>query len=54
MLPHNLEVIKFLRGYGIYTEFYIDEDTKISKQLKYAHNKGIPYVVIYGEQELDK
>ena len=54
LLTKNLDIVKSLRGYWIPTELYLDEKAKISKQLKYANNKKIPYVIIYGEQEDEK
>ena len=54
LLTKNLDIVKSLRGYWIQTELYLDEKAKISKQLKYANNKKIPYVIIYGEQEDEK
>jgi len=45
-LKKNLEVIKFLRENLINTELYLDSEAKIVKQLKYANNKKINYVII--------
>lgn len=39
-----------LRSLGVSTEFYPDQ-VKLPKQLKYAHNKHIPTVVLVGEEE---
>ena len=39
-----------LRSYGIPTELYPDQ-VKLPKQLKYAHQKHIPLVVLVGEEE---
>lgn len=41
-----------LRNAGINTEIYPDLTKKISKQFDYANKKGIPYVVIIGEEEM--
>ncbi|MEK7166465.1 MAG: histidine--tRNA ligase [Patescibacteria group bacterium] len=41
-----------LRDAKINTELYPDPDSKLDKQLKYADRKGIPYVVIVGENEV--
>ncbi|MBT3852474.1 hypothetical protein HOF65_00215 [bacterium] len=30
----------------ISTELYLDPEAKIQKQLKYANNKGIPFIII--------
>lgn len=40
-----------LRAAGIRSEVYPD-GTKLKKQMKYADNNGIPYVVFLGEEEL--
>ncbi len=39
-----------LRSMGIAVEFYPDQ-AKLPKQLKYAHQKHIPHVVLVGEEE---
>ena len=49
----SLEVCSQLRANNINTELYLDENAKIEKQLKYADQKGIPYVVIIGPQEVE-
>ncbi len=46
-----LQVAAKLREAGINTELYPDDQTKLDKQLKYADKKGIPYVLILGEEE---
>lgn len=43
-----------LRDAGLNAELYMDEDSKLEKQLKYADKKGIPYVVIQGPEEAEK
>jgi len=50
----SLETASFLREKGINTEVYLDENAKMEKQLKYADQKGIPYVVIIGPDEDSK
>jgi len=50
----SLEAYATLRSKNIPAEIYLDEDTKMEKQLKYADQKGIPYVVIIGSQEAEK
>ncbi len=47
----SLETASFLRSKNINTEFYPDVNAKMEKQLKYADQKGIPYVVIIGPDE---
>jgi len=44
-LKNNLELVKNLRDNNINTEIYLDE-SKVQKQLKYAYNKGIRFVII--------
>lgn len=46
----SLETSSLLRSNGITTELYLT-DAKMEKQLKYADQKGIPYVVIIGPEE---
>lgn len=54
VLKQNLWLIKMLRDNSINSEIYLDGDTKIAKQLKYADNKKIPFVIIYWEEEIKK
>ncbi|OBV28419.1 histidine--tRNA ligase [Helicobacter sp. CLO-3] len=44
------KIAEALRSSGIYTEVY-PQDSKLKKQLSYAHNKGHEYCVIIGEDE---
>ncbi len=46
----SIQTASMLREKGINTEVYLDE-AKMDKQLKYANQKGIPYVVIIGPDE---
>ncbi len=46
-----LKAIKVLRNNGIKAELYPDA-TKMRKQMTYANNREIPYVVLVGEEEL--
>ncbi len=48
----SVEVVQTLRQNNIPSEIYLDPDAKLDKQLKYADNKGIPYVVIIGPDEV--
>ncbi len=50
----SIEISSRLRSNNINTELYLDKDVKIDKQLKYADQKGIPYVVIIGPDEKEK
>lgn len=47
---HCLKALEELRREGIHAEIYPDRD-KIKKQMKYADQKGIPFVVLIGENE---
>lgn len=49
----SLEISSQLRSNNINTEVYLN-DTKMEKQLKYADQKGIPYVIILGPEEVEK
>lgn len=46
-----LKLVSFLRTEGIRADLYPTE-AKMQKQFKYADRKGVPHVVIIGEQEL--
>jgi histidyl-tRNA synthetase len=48
-----LQLAAQLRESGIVTEIYPDPG-KMKKQLKYAYQKQIPYVVLVGEDEISK
>lgn len=50
----SVDVASILRSNNINTELYPDANAKIEKQLKYADQKGIPYVVIIGPEEAGK
>jgi len=42
----SLEVYSFLRNANVSCEIYLDENTPLEKQLKYADKKSIPYSII--------
>ncbi|OGV92767.1 histidine--tRNA ligase [Microgenomates group bacterium RIFCSPLOWO2_01_FULL_47_10] len=48
----SLKIAKALRQAGINTELYPDPSGKLNKQFKYANLKGIPYVIVLGEEEV--
>ncbi len=48
---HAIDFVEKLRYNGVQTELYL-EPKKISKQIKYANDKGIPHVVIIGPEEV--
>ncbi len=51
LLDKSFEATLKLRSAGINTEVWTDPQAKLDKQLKYADQKGIPYVVIIGPDE---
>jgi len=51
LLPKSLEVIKYLRESHISSELYPDSSIKLGKQIKYANDKQIPFVIIIGPDE---
>jgi histidyl-tRNA synthetase len=53
-LEKSIETANKLRKAEIPTELFLDPETKIDKQLKYADKKGIPYVIILGPEEIKK
>ena len=54
LLKKSQELTRSLRDQKINTDLYPDPTTKLDKQLKYADQKGIPYVVIIGPEEAAK
>lgn len=54
LLNESVKVASILRDSGINTEIYPDQNMKLEKQLKYADKKQIPYVVIIGQDEVNK
>jgi len=48
---HAFKLASTLRKAGISTDIYPDP-VKMKKQMKYAHEKGIPFVGIIGDQEM--
>lgn len=47
----SIEISYLLRAKGIGTELYLDENAKMEKQLKYADQKNMNYVLIIGPEE---
>lgn len=54
LLEKSLEITLRLRSGNISTEVWLDPNTKLEKQLKYADLKGIPYAIIIGPDEAKK
>lgn len=52
LVKKSLEVTSLLRASSINSEVWLDPTSKLDKQLKYASQKGIPYVVIIGPDEV--
>jgi histidyl-tRNA synthetase len=50
---HILPILRKLRQAGIASELY-PEAAKMKKQMAYAHVRGIPYVALVGEQEINE
>lgn len=52
-LNNYLTVLNYLRNNWVNTEFYL-ETSKIAKQIKYAENKWIKYILIMWEDEINR
>lgn len=52
-LSNNLSILKNLRDNWVSAEIYLDSETKIQKQLKYANNKKINFAIICWEEEFN-
>ncbi|MCL6265621.1 histidine--tRNA ligase [Flagellimonas myxillae] len=49
----SLQLVGKLRGHGIKAEVY-PSSAKMQKQMKYANNRNVPFVILIGKQELDQ
>jgi histidyl-tRNA synthetase len=49
----SLEIAQKLRDGGVKTEIYLNPEDKLEKQLKYANNANVPWVVIVGPEEIE-
>jgi histidyl-tRNA synthetase len=47
----SLKLVSSLRKSGLRADLY-PTDAKVQKQFKYADKRGVPYVILLGEQEL--
>lgn len=54
LLNKSLEISSIIRTNGINTEVFLDPKVKLDKQLKYANDLKIPYVIILGPNEVAK
>lgn len=52
LADESIKLATLLRQENINTELWLDPQVKLDKQLKYADQKGIPYVVILGPEEV--
>ncbi len=52
-LSHSLRILSKLRQQNIKSEIF-PEDAKIKKQMNYANKKGVPYVLMIGENEISE
>ena len=48
----SIALAQKLRSSGIETELYLSPTDPLDKQIKYANKKGVPYVLIVGENEV--
>lgn len=51
LLEKSLDITSRLRASNINVEIWLDSNSKLDKQLKYADQKGIPFAVIIGPDE---
>ncbi|MCL5090818.1 MAG: histidine--tRNA ligase [Patescibacteria group bacterium] len=54
LLDQSINLTNELRKNNINTELYLDPQTKLDKQIKYADKKSIPWVTILGPNEVQK
>ncbi len=54
LMRDSYELAAKLRTRKINTELYLENDTKMEKQIKYALKKNIPYLLILGPEEKEK
>lgn len=52
LLSESLEVASFLRNQNVNTEISLDSESKLDKQIKYADQKKIPFVIVLGPEEV--
>ncbi len=53
LLTKSIETVNLLRENNFNAELYLDSETKMEKQLKYADKKAIPFVLIIGPVEAE-
>lgn len=52
LLNESIKIATYLRNEGITTDIYPNSSDKLGKQMKYANDKQIPYVLILGPDEV--
>jgi len=52
-LSHSLNILSKLRQQNVKSEIF-PEDAKIKKQMNYANKKGVPFVIMIGENEINE
>lgn len=52
LAAESLKLVSLLRLRGINAECWLELNTSLDKQLKYADKKGIPFVLVIGEDEV--
>ncbi|MGD0340910.1 MAG: histidine--tRNA ligase [Bacteroidales bacterium] len=52
-VKYGLKILNELRGLGVMSELYPDQ-VKLKKQMSYADERGIPYIIMAGEEEIKK
>lgn len=53
-LNSSLTVARKLRQQGVNTEVYLEPNSKLDKQLRFADRKGIPFALILGPEEVNQ
>ncbi|HLL60616.1 MAG TPA: histidine--tRNA ligase [Candidatus Nitrosocosmicus sp.] len=54
LIEESIKMTQYLRRLNIATELYLDPTKKLDKQLKYANQNNIPFVLILGPEEKEK
>ena len=54
LVPQRMRVAKMLWDANLSAEYSHQDNPKFKKQLDYVLEKGIPYLVVFGEEELQK
>ncbi|NBC08191.1 MAG: histidine--tRNA ligase [Bacteroidetes bacterium] len=50
---YAFKALQQVRAAGINAELYPDPKKRLNKQMKYADNRGVPYVVLVGDREME-